>query len=217
MNSKQIRKIRITAYIGLFGSLAVSFVAILFYYISRHRFYMDNHSFRWLFIAGSVLAVVDITVILFALRRQIPKLRQLDGIDQKLRNYASLISNIYIGTCIVVLVLCVIIVFSYNNTLIMLLLLLVLMLFLSFPNMYKIKVDLGLDDEQMTSLFGNSYIPDPQPEVQEAEVVEEGDETSPTDENSPITNEDTPTDENSSVHPNPAIDEHSDSNETTKN
>src|SRR5574344_432130 len=176
MNSAQIRKIRTTAYIGLFGSLAIPPATILFYYISRHRFYMDNHSYRLFFIAGAVLAVIDIAIILFSLRRQMPKLRQLDSIDEKFHQYTSLINYIYIGTFFVVLFECAIVVFSYNNTLIMLLLLLVLMLFLSFPNMYKIKVDLGLDDEQMTSLFGNDYIADSEREVQEAEIVEDVEE-----------------------------------------
>ena len=39
---------------------------------------------------------------------------------------------------------------------------LVLLLFLSYPNMYKMKNDLGLTDDEMTSLFGSNYVRDPQ-------------------------------------------------------
>ena len=37
---------------------------------------------------------------------------------------------------------------------------LVLLLFLSYPNMYKMKNDLGLLEEEMTMLFGDTYISD---------------------------------------------------------
>jgi hypothetical protein len=39
----------------------------------------------------------------------------------------------------------------------MLLLLMVLLLMLNYPNMYKIKADLGLLDDEMTQLFGDAY------------------------------------------------------------
>ena len=37
-------------------------------------------------------------------------------------------------------------------------LLFVLMLILAYPNIYKVKVDLGLTDEEMTSLYGDQYM-----------------------------------------------------------
>ena len=42
----------------------------------------------------------------------------------------------------------------------MLLLLLVITLMLQYPNMYKIRADLGLFDEEMRHLFGDAYISD---------------------------------------------------------
>ena len=54
--------------------------------------------------------------------------------------------------------LCVFTVLSARNVLLMLTLVTVLVLFLNFPNMYRIKVDLGLDDDQMHALFGDQYI-----------------------------------------------------------
>ena len=35
-----------------------------------------------------------------------------------------------------------------------------LMLFLAYPNIYRMKVELGLDDDEMKMLFGDRYIPD---------------------------------------------------------
>ena len=42
----------------------------------------------------------------------------------------------------------------------MLLLLHFFTLALCFPNMYKLKVDCGLNDQEMKDLFGDSYISD---------------------------------------------------------
>ena len=39
--------------------------------------------------------------------------------------------------------------------------------------MYKMKVDLGLDDEQMFALFGKDYIPDNISGPQDAEELDE--------------------------------------------
>ena len=33
-----------------------------------------------------------------------------------------------------------------------------LLLFLNFPNIYRVKVDLGLTDDEMKSLYGDKYI-----------------------------------------------------------
>ena len=65
---------------------------------------------------------------------------------------------IYLGTLFIVLSVCVIIVVTHENTLIMVLLLLFVTLMLNFPNMYKMKTDLGLNDDEMKSLFGDKYI-----------------------------------------------------------
>ena len=42
----------------------------------------------------------------------------------------------------------------------MLLLLLFVTLVLNYPNMYKMKADMGLLDDEMAALFGNDYIRD---------------------------------------------------------
>lgn len=156
-----IKKIRRPAYTGLIGSVAIALAAICFCLFCQYRFYMtDEKQFNIFMIIGVVLSVLDIAAILLVVRKSIPRLRQTDSLDQKLSQYASLVSSMYYGTLFVVLIVSTIVVISNNTRIIMLLLLTVLMLFLLFPNMYKIKADLGLNDEQMKGLFGNDYIPD---------------------------------------------------------
>ena len=61
---------------------------------------------------------------------------------------------------VVVLLICAFMVLSAQNVLLMLAMVATLMLFLAYPNIYRMKVELGLSDEEMKSLFGDRYIPD---------------------------------------------------------
>ena len=54
--------------------------------------------------------------------------------------------------------LCLLMRLSNQNVLLMLTMVVVLTLFLSYPNIYRIKVDLGLTDDEMKTLFGDQYI-----------------------------------------------------------
>lgn len=161
-----IKHIQRAAYSGLIASLLVAFAAILFVSLSKYEFTLrigqmnDLEIFRWGMYIGCAIAVVDLSLALLAIRRRIPRLRQLPALDQKLAGYASLIQRIFYGTTLATVLLSLIITLTGNTRLIMFLLLIVLTLFLAFPNMYKMKVDLGLDDDTMKSLFGESYIPD---------------------------------------------------------
>ena len=159
--NKHITSIRRVSYTGLILSLVVAMGVILFMVMSDYRFFMSNNGFRYCMIAGCVISVLDMSLVLLAVRKRIPALRQSESLEAKLSGYASLMKGIYLGTSATVLVLGSLIVLSYNSKLIMFLLLIVLTLFFCFPNMYKMKVDLGLDDTQMTMLFGDDYIPDP--------------------------------------------------------
>ena len=51
-------------------------------------------------------------------------------------------------------------VLSAQNVLLMLAMVATLMLILAYPNIYRIKVELGLTDEEMKSLYGDQYIAD---------------------------------------------------------
>ena len=151
-----IKQIRRASRIGLWGSVAVTLLTVL--YLSPYRFYPSAHTARWMLIAGAVLAVLSVSMTLLSVRRQVPRLRQTEDLDAKLKGYASYVRETYINMLLVVVLLCVFTVLSARNVLLMLILVTVLVLFLNFPNMYRIKVDLGLDDDQMHALFGDQYI-----------------------------------------------------------
>ena len=160
--NKTVRKIRLSSSIGLWGSLFLVAMTVAEHYLANYvweRVITTNDYTRHLFlITGLVLVVVDVAVILFTLRKQIPRIRQLDDVEEKLHRYKGLVKSVFLVTMVVVLLVSAIIVISHENTLIMLLLLLIVMLMLNYPNMYKIKADLGLDDQQMKELFGDAYI-----------------------------------------------------------
>ena len=59
---------------------------------------------------------------------------------------------------VVVLIICIFMVLSNQKVLLMLAMVSVLTLFLGYPNIYRIKVELGLTDEEMKQLFGDKYI-----------------------------------------------------------
>ncbi len=153
-----IKQIRRASRIGLWGSVAVTLLTVLFLYLSPYRFYPSAHTARWMLIAGTVLAVLSVSMTLLSVRRQVPLLRQTEDLDAKLKGYAAYVRETYINMLLVVVLLCVFTVLSARNVLLMLTLVTVLVLFLNFPNMYRIKVDLGLDDDQMHALFGDQYI-----------------------------------------------------------
>ncbi len=158
----KIKKIRLAANVGLWGSLLLIALTIAEHYLAEyvwiHEIVTNDYTRHLFTIIGLVLAVTDIAVILFTLRRQLPRLRQMDSVEERLDNYLTLVCSVYLVTLVVVLILCAIIVIIRDNTLIMLLLLLFVTLVLNFPNMYKIKSDLGFDDGVMKQLFGDQYV-----------------------------------------------------------
>ena len=66
--------------------------------------------------------------------------------------------SLYTTMLAVVVVLCAFTILSARNVLLMLAIVSVLVLFLNYPNIYRMKVDLGLTDEEMKNLFGDKYI-----------------------------------------------------------
>lgn len=167
-----IKQIKRSSAIGLYCSIAIAMAVILFVLVSKHRFYMDNGSFHRFLLMGLVVAVVDISAVLFGVRKQIPKFKKLPSVEEKLRSYASLTSQIYYGSLIAVVVVSAVVVLSNSTQLIMLLMLMVLDLFFVFPNMYKIKMDLGLDNTTMKQLYGDAFVEDKE-EIEPASVVED--------------------------------------------
>lgn len=158
--NKYTRTIRRSANIGLWGSVGVVIVAAFFQLASPWRFYASPHTTRWMLVAGSVLAVLALSMSLLVIRKQIPALRQADTLEAKLSGYAQHIRSLYLSMFAVVTLICVFMVLSAQNVLLMLAMVATLMLFLAYPNIYRMKVELGLSDEEMKSLFGDRYIPD---------------------------------------------------------
>lgn len=160
--NKPLAAIRRAANIGLWGSLLLVALTIAEHYLDRYvwarEIVMDDYFRHKLLIIGLIMVVADVAAVLLTIRKDIPRLRQLNSVEEKLKRYKSLVRMVYLGTLFIVLLVCAIIVVTHENTLIMVLLLLFVMLMLNFPNMYKIKADLGLNDDEMKSLFGDQYI-----------------------------------------------------------
>ena len=155
---KYINTIQRSSRIGLWVSVTVVIITALFHFVSSYRFYPSTHTAHWMLVAGSVLAVLAVSMSLLVIRKQIPALRQAEGLEHKLSGYAQHIRSLYLEMMVVVVLICAMTVLSAQNMLLMLAMVATLMLFLAYPNMYKIKIDLGLSDEEMKTLFGDKYI-----------------------------------------------------------
>lgn len=154
------KKIKRSANTGLWGSVGVVIVAAFYQLVSPWRFYASQYTARWMLVAGSVLAVLAVSMSLLVIRKQIPALRQAGSLDAKLSGYAQHIRSLYLSMLVVIVLICVFMVLSAQNVLLMLAMVATLMLFLAYPNMYRMKVELGLTDDEMKSLYGDRYIPD---------------------------------------------------------
>ena len=146
------------ASIGLYGSIAAAVLTITFHY-APYRFYQSPQVSRWLLVTGAVLGILTIAAVLLTIRKTIPTLRQSEQpLDQRVKNYSDLIRRINFSALTVNIILCAFVVLSGDATLLMIVMLMVLMLILTFPNMYKVKHDLGLNDDQMVQLYGDQYV-----------------------------------------------------------
>ena len=156
-----IKKIRRSANIGLYGSLLLCLCVVAEHFLDRYvwvREITTNDYTRQLFlIVGLVLSIGTIAYALLAMRKNAPRLRQTDGVEAKLQGYCRLIATVYYLSLFTVLIVGAIIVVTHENRLIMLLMLLFVTLVLFYPNMFRIKADLGLLDEEMNELFGEEY------------------------------------------------------------
>lgn len=156
-----IKKFRRAANVGLYGSIVVVLITVIFHFSPFRVAPQTPEVQRWMLIAGTVLAVLAVVMALMTIRKTTPRIRQLDVMDKKIEAYASYINGLYTSTLTIVVIECVLITLMSESALLMVTILLVLLLFLAYPNMYKMKSDLGLNDEEMKSLFGDAYIGDP--------------------------------------------------------
>ncbi len=159
MYESETKKIKRSAQLGLWGSVAVVILASVFLYASPWRFSAQSEYTRhWMLVVGSVLAVLSLSMALLVIRKQVPRLRQAEGLEAKLTGYANHIRSLFLSILTVVVILCLMTVVSGQNVLLMLAMVTVLMLILAYPNIYKVKVDLGLTDEEMSSIYGDLYV-----------------------------------------------------------
>lgn len=156
-----IKKFRRAANVGLYGSIVVVLITVIFHFSPFRVAPQTPEVQRWMLISGTVLAVLAVVMALMTIRKTTPRIRQLDVMDKKIEAYASYINSLYTSTLTIVVIECVLITLMSESALLMVTILLVLLLFLAYPNMYKMKSDLGLNDEEMKSLFGDAYIGDP--------------------------------------------------------
>lgn len=157
-----IKKFCRAANIGLYGSIGAVLIAVIFHFSPYHVTYQSPQVARWMLIAGTILAVLAVVMMLLTIRKTTPALRQLDSLEGKIQGYQSYISNLFSSTLAIVIIECILIILMSDTSLLMVTILMVLVLFLSYPNMYKMKNDLGLTDDQMKQLFGDEYIMDTQ-------------------------------------------------------
>lgn len=157
-----IKKFRRSANIGLYGSIAVVLIAVIFHFSPYHVAYQSQQVMRWMLIAGTILAVLAVVMMLLTIRKTTPALRQLENLEDKIQGYQSYITSLFSSTLAIVIIECILIILMSDTSLLMVTILMVLVLFLSYPNMYKMKNDLGLTDDQMKQLFGDEYIMDTQ-------------------------------------------------------
>ena len=159
MFEKETNLIKRMSQTGLWGSVATVFVTMLFVFVSPWRFpNQTEYVNRWMLIAGSVLAILSMSMGLLVVRKQIPRLRQAENLQGKVQGYAAHVRSLFLSVFAVVVILCLLMVLSNQSVLLMLAFVTVLFLFLAYPNIYKVKVDLGLTNDEMKQLYGDKYI-----------------------------------------------------------
>lgn len=149
-----IKNIKRNAAIGLWGSVGVVIVAAALTY----ALHPSVGGTSWMVVAGTVLAVLAVSMMMLSVRRQIPRLRQSEGLENKLKGYATHVRELYMTMLSVVVILCVFTFASGRTVLLMLAMVSTLVLFLNYPNIYRIKIDLGMTDDEAKEVFGDRYI-----------------------------------------------------------
>ncbi len=143
--------------LGLWTSVATVIAAGLFLWLSPRQFVQNAYTCQWMLVAGALLAIGTVSMALLAIRKRIPHLRQSEGLDTKLGGYASHVRHLYRSLAASIIILCLMAVVSGQSILLILAIVTTMILILSYPNIYKLKADLGLTDQEMRHLFGEKY------------------------------------------------------------
>lgn len=154
---KEIKKMRSNAQICLWTAVGLVLATALFVWISKWHFTQSYETSRWMLIAGSLLAVLAVSMTILVVRRRTPQLRQEENIETKISGYTAHVGSLHRSMLAVITLLCILTILADQSALLMLAIVCTMMLFLAHPGMYKVKNDLGLTDAEMHTLYGDQY------------------------------------------------------------
>ncbi|MCR4829484.1 MAG: hypothetical protein K5864_08485 [Bacteroidales bacterium] len=159
---KSIKKIRRSAAAGFYGTMLAIVAAITLHYMDDRIIVISatEATQRSLLLIGIVLVIAQWVIYARLYRTTLRDLPQLKQSEQRLSIYAKAVSIFYFCTFVICILLSFIVVFSDNMILLLFPLLLFMLLLMHYPNMYRIKVEAGLDDSEMKELYGNKYYAD---------------------------------------------------------
>lgn len=158
MKEHFLKQIKTASRFGLIASIVVVAAAILWIWLSPYTFRQNDQVHAVMMIAVCVLAIANVAMALLTVRNQFPKTRKMDSVEDRLQRYSQLVSRLYYVTFAVILACSLMTVLTGDRNMLMLVLILTLTLFMAFPNMYRMKVDMGLTNEQAHELWGDAYI-----------------------------------------------------------
>jgi ABC-type transport system involved in cytochrome bd biosynthesis fused ATPase/permease subunit len=173
VKEQYLKQIKIASRFGLIASIVVAAASILWIWLSPYTFRQNDTVHAYMMIAICVLAIATMAVTVLTVRNQFPKTRQLESVEARLQRYSILVGRIYYTTFVSIVLSCAMTILSGDHNMMMLVLVLTLTLFMAFPNMYRMKVDMGLTTAQARELWGDEYLPDEEEKAAENADIEE--------------------------------------------
>ncbi len=158
MREQYLKKIKNASRFGLIASLVVVVFTIMWIWVSPYTFRQSDRVVSVMLITVCLLAIANMAMVLLSVRNRFMKIRRLETMDERLQQYSAVVVRNYYVTFFIILVCCGLTILSGNSNLLMLVLVLSLTLFMAFPNMYRMKVDMGLTNEQAKELWGDEYL-----------------------------------------------------------
>ncbi len=158
MREQYLKKIKSASRFGLIASLVIVALTILWVWLSPYTFRQNDRVVSVILVTVCLLAIADMSMVMLSVRNRFAKIRRLETLEERLQQYSAVVARNYYATFGTILVCCILTILSGNSNLLMLVLILSLTLFMAFPNMYRMKVDMGLSNEQAKELWGDAYI-----------------------------------------------------------
>ncbi len=158
MREQYLKTIKSASRFGFIASMVVVVFTIMWMWVSPYTFRQSDRVMAIMLVAVCLLAIVNMSIVLLSVRNRFAKIRRLETLEERLQQYSAVVARNYYVTFVIILVCCFFTVLSGKNEMLMLVLVLSLTLFMAFPNMYRMKVDMGLTNEQAKELWGDEYI-----------------------------------------------------------